>query len=85
MCKNPKSDSHLKLIRGAVRKYRSVDISSIKLPRDFLFVCQYSERLDLGLIKSMGIESPYKNKGPTIFTLSLPLEDVQLKVCETSS
>ncbi|XP_043982378.1 signal-transducing adaptor protein 1-like isoform X2 [Gambusia affinis] len=40
----------------------------------------YSERLDLGLIKSMGIESPYKNKGPTIFTLSLPLEDVQLKM-----
>uniref|UniRef100_A0A087XWH8 Signal-transducing adaptor protein 1-like n=1 Tax=Poecilia formosa TaxID=48698 RepID=A0A087XWH8_POEFO len=35
----------------------------------------YSERLDLGLIKSMDMESP-----STIFTLSLPLEEVQLKM-----
>ncbi|XP_054890787.1 signal-transducing adaptor protein 1-like isoform X2 [Poeciliopsis prolifica] len=40
----------------------------------------YSERLDLGLIKSMNMESPYKKKVPTIFTLSFPLEEVQLKV-----
>ncbi|XP_014847620.1 PREDICTED: signal-transducing adaptor protein 1-like isoform X2 [Poecilia mexicana] len=40
----------------------------------------YSERLDLGLIKSMDMESPYKKKVPTIFTLSLPLEEVQLKM-----
>ncbi|XP_027865339.1 signal-transducing adaptor protein 1-like isoform X1 [Xiphophorus couchianus] len=40
----------------------------------------YSERLDLGLIKSMDMESPYKSKGPNIFTLSLPLEEVQLKM-----
>ncbi|XP_008418557.1 signal-transducing adaptor protein 1 isoform X2 [Poecilia reticulata] len=40
----------------------------------------YSERLDLGLVKSMDMESPYKKKVPTIFTLSLPLEEVQLKM-----
>ncbi|KAM4732722.1 signal-transducing adaptor protein 1-like [Anableps anableps] len=40
----------------------------------------YIERLDLELVKSMDLDSPYKKKVPTIFSLSLPLEEVQLKM-----
>ncbi|XP_012727319.2 signal-transducing adaptor protein 1 [Fundulus heteroclitus] len=40
----------------------------------------YSERLELELLKSMELESPYKKKVPTIFTLALPQEEVQLKM-----
>lgn len=41
--------------------------------------CQYTEKLDLHMLKSMEMDSPYV-KTPTIFTLSLINEEVQLKV-----
>ncbi|XP_072252523.1 signal-transducing adaptor protein 1-like [Leuresthes tenuis] len=40
----------------------------------------YTERLDLEKLKSMELESPYQNKAPTIFTLTLHTEEVQLKM-----
>ncbi|XP_038148504.1 signal-transducing adaptor protein 1-like [Cyprinodon tularosa] len=40
----------------------------------------YTERLDLELLKSLELESPYKKTTPTIITLSLPKEEVQLKM-----
>ncbi len=53
------------------------DNSHILLVR---LLCQYTERVDLEHIKSMELESPYKKKAPTIFTLRLATEEVQLKV-----
>ncbi|XP_041846669.1 signal-transducing adaptor protein 1-like [Melanotaenia boesemani] len=42
----------------------------------------YTERLDLEHLKSMELESPYQRKAPTptIFTLSLHTEELQLKM-----
>ncbi|KAK5864756.1 hypothetical protein PBY51_015971 [Eleginops maclovinus] len=40
----------------------------------------YMEKLDLGQLKSMELNSPYEKKTPTIFTLTLPTEEVQLKM-----
>lgn len=41
---------------------------------------QYSEKLDLEELKFMDLKSPYQKKTPTIFTLALPTEEVQLKM-----
>ncbi|KAM9356693.1 signal-transducing adaptor protein 1-like [Symphorus nematophorus] len=40
----------------------------------------YTEKLNLEELKSMELDSPYKKKAPTIFTLTLPKEAVQLKM-----
>ncbi|MEQ2235455.1 hypothetical protein ILYODFUR_002507 [Ilyodon furcidens] len=40
----------------------------------------YTESLDLDLLKNIELESPHKKKVPTLFTLALPLEEVQLKM-----
>lgn len=40
----------------------------------------YTEKLDLQHLKSMELDSPYQRKAPTIFTLTLPTEQVQLKM-----
>uniref|UniRef100_UPI003AAFE44E signal-transducing adaptor protein 1-like n=1 Tax=Centroberyx gerrardi TaxID=166262 RepID=UPI003AAFE44E len=40
----------------------------------------YTEKLDLEMLKSMVLDSPYQRKTPTIFTLSLHTEEVQLKM-----
>ncbi|TDH07591.1 hypothetical protein EPR50_G00107540 [Perca flavescens] len=40
----------------------------------------YTEKLDLEKLKSMELESPYQKKEPTIFTLTLDTEEVQLKM-----
>ncbi|KAM4555684.1 signal-transducing adaptor protein 1-like [Odontesthes bonariensis] len=40
----------------------------------------YTEKLDLEKLKSMDLESQYQNKAPTIFTLTLHTEEVQLKM-----
>ncbi|XP_017283797.1 signal-transducing adaptor protein 1-like isoform X2 [Kryptolebias marmoratus] len=40
----------------------------------------YVEKLELEQLKSMEMESPYKNRQPTIFTLNLQSEEVQLKM-----
>ncbi|XP_054454218.1 signal-transducing adaptor protein 1-like [Anoplopoma fimbria] len=40
----------------------------------------YTEKLDLEQLKSMVLDSPYQNKAPTIFTLTLHTEEVQLKM-----
>ncbi|KAM6953366.1 signal-transducing adaptor protein 1-like [Aplochiton taeniatus] len=40
----------------------------------------YAEKLDLQVLKSMDFNSPYLKKAPTIFTLSLQNEEVQLKM-----
>lgn len=40
----------------------------------------YAEKLDLQMLKSMDLESPYLKKAPTIFTLFLQNEEVQLKM-----
>ncbi|XP_018524409.1 signal-transducing adaptor protein 1 [Lates calcarifer] len=40
----------------------------------------YTEKLDLEQLKSMELDSPYKKKMPTIFTLTLHTEEVQLKM-----
>lgn len=42
---------------------------------------QYTEKLDLEELKTMELDSPYEKKAPTIFTLTLKTEEVQLKVC----
>ncbi|XP_005723275.1 signal-transducing adaptor protein 1-like [Pundamilia nyererei] len=39
----------------------------------------YTEKLDLDQLKSMESDSPYQKKEPTVFTLSLSTEKVQLK------
>ncbi|XP_044061212.1 signal-transducing adaptor protein 1-like isoform X2 [Siniperca chuatsi] len=40
----------------------------------------YTEKLDLEQLKSMELDSPYQRKAPTIFTLTLQTEEVQLKM-----
>ncbi|XP_023272500.1 signal-transducing adaptor protein 1-like [Seriola lalandi dorsalis] len=40
----------------------------------------YTEKLDLEQLKSMELNSPYQRKTPTIFTLTLLSEEVQLKM-----
>ncbi|XP_073343757.1 signal-transducing adaptor protein 1-like [Pagrus major] len=40
----------------------------------------YTEKLDLEALKSMELDSPYQKKEPTIFTLKLKTEEVQLKM-----
>ncbi|XP_029298043.1 signal-transducing adaptor protein 1-like [Cottoperca gobio] len=40
----------------------------------------YIEKLDLGQLKSMVLDSPYQRKTPTIFTLTLHQEEVQLNM-----
>lgn len=40
----------------------------------------YTEKLDLEQLKSMMLESPYQRKEPTIFTLKLHTQEVQLKM-----
>ncbi|XP_075959508.1 signal-transducing adaptor protein 1-like [Anarhichas minor] len=40
----------------------------------------YTETLDLERLKSMELNSPYQRKEPTIFTLTLHTEEVQLKM-----
>ncbi|XP_022616089.1 signal-transducing adaptor protein 1 isoform X2 [Seriola dumerili] len=40
----------------------------------------YTEKLDLEQLKSMELNSPYQRKTPTIFTLTLLTEEVQLKM-----
>ncbi|XP_047440997.1 signal-transducing adaptor protein 1-like [Mugil cephalus] len=40
----------------------------------------YTEMLDLEQLKSMELDTPYQQKTPTIFTLILPTEEVQLKM-----
>ncbi|KAM6952376.1 signal-transducing adaptor protein 1-like isoform 2-T2 [Lycodopsis pacificus] len=40
----------------------------------------YTETLDLEGLKSMELDSPYQRKEPTIFTLTLHKEEVQLKM-----
>ncbi|KAF3838477.1 hypothetical protein F7725_010245 [Dissostichus mawsoni] len=40
----------------------------------------YTEKLDLGQLKSMQLHSPYQKKTPTIFTLTLKTEEVQLQM-----
>ncbi|XP_062281205.1 signal-transducing adaptor protein 1-like [Scomber scombrus] len=40
----------------------------------------YTEKLDLEQMKSMTLDAPYQKKMPTIFTLSMQKEDVQLKM-----
>lgn len=40
----------------------------------------YTEKLDLEQLKSMELDSPYQRKAPTIFTLTLLTEEVQLKM-----
>ncbi|XP_034739869.1 signal-transducing adaptor protein 1-like [Etheostoma cragini] len=40
----------------------------------------YTEKLDLEKLTSMKLDSPYKRKAPTIFTLTLHTEEVQLKM-----
>ncbi|XP_026036182.1 signal-transducing adaptor protein 1-like [Astatotilapia calliptera] len=40
----------------------------------------YTEKLDLEQLKSMESDSPYQKKEPTVFTLSLSTEKVQLKM-----
>ncbi|XP_029368264.1 signal-transducing adaptor protein 1-like [Echeneis naucrates] len=40
----------------------------------------YTEQLDLEQLKSMKLNSPYQRKMPTIFTLALLTEEVQLKM-----
>ncbi|KAL7396025.1 hypothetical protein ABVT39_027366 [Epinephelus coioides] len=40
----------------------------------------YTEKLDLVHLKSMELDSPYQRKTPTIFTLTLPTAQVQLKM-----
>ncbi|XP_070818287.1 signal-transducing adaptor protein 1-like [Chaetodon trifascialis] len=40
----------------------------------------YTEKLNLEELKSMELDSPYQRKAPTIFTLTLPTDVVQLKM-----
>ncbi|XP_022045295.1 signal-transducing adaptor protein 1-like [Acanthochromis polyacanthus] len=40
----------------------------------------YTEKVDLEQLKSMELDSSYKKKEPTIFTLSLSTEELQLKM-----
>ncbi|KAK5897010.1 hypothetical protein CesoFtcFv8_010113 [Champsocephalus esox] len=40
----------------------------------------YTEKLHLGQLKSMQLHSPYQKKTPTIFTLTLQTEEVQLQM-----
>ncbi|TMS17478.1 Signal-transducing adaptor protein 1 [Larimichthys crocea] len=40
---------------------------------------KYTEKLDLEKLKSMELNAPYEKKAPTIFTLKLHKEEVQLK------
>ncbi|XP_041799825.1 signal-transducing adaptor protein 1-like [Chelmon rostratus] len=40
----------------------------------------YTEKLDLEQLTSMKLDSPYNRKAPTIFTLMMPTEGVQLKM-----
>ncbi|KAM3867139.1 signal-transducing adaptor protein 1-like [Diretmus argenteus] len=40
----------------------------------------YTEKLDLEALESMALDSPYQRKKPTIFTLYLDTEEVQLKM-----
>ncbi|XP_010784775.1 signal-transducing adaptor protein 1 isoform X2 [Notothenia coriiceps] len=40
----------------------------------------YTEKLELGKLKSMQLHSPYQKKTPTIFTLTLQTEEVQLQM-----
>ncbi|XP_068182623.1 signal-transducing adaptor protein 1-like [Antennarius striatus] len=40
----------------------------------------YTEKLDLKALKSMVLDSPYQKKAPTVFTLTLNTEEVQLKM-----
>ncbi|XP_070693166.1 signal-transducing adaptor protein 1-like isoform X2 [Pempheris klunzingeri] len=40
----------------------------------------YIEKLELEELKSMELDCPYMKKAPTIFTLTLPTEEVQLKM-----
>ncbi|XP_071313136.1 signal-transducing adaptor protein 1-like [Trachinotus anak] len=40
----------------------------------------YTEKLDLEQLKSMELDSPYQKTTPTVFNLTLPREEVQLKV-----
>ncbi|XP_019120968.1 signal-transducing adaptor protein 1 [Larimichthys crocea] len=40
----------------------------------------YTEKLDLEKLKSMELNAPYEKKAPTIFTLKLHKEEVQLKM-----
>lgn len=48
---------------------------------DLLYcLCQYTEKLNLEQLKSMELDSPYESKTPTIFTLTLHTQEVQLKV-----
>lgn len=42
---------------------------------------QYTEKLDLEELHTMELDSPYEKRAPTIFTLTLKTEEVQLKVC----
>lgn len=61
------------------RFYAELRGSSLFLYRDDTQVT-YSEKLDLELLKSMKLESPYKSKTPTVFNLSLHNTVVQLKM-----
>ncbi|CAG5990563.1 unnamed protein product [Menidia menidia] len=40
----------------------------------------YTEKLDLDQLKSLDLQSPYQQRAPTIFTLTLHKEQVQLKM-----
>nr|XP_040029630.1 signal-transducing adaptor protein 1-like isoform X1 [Gasterosteus aculeatus aculeatus] len=46
---------------------------------------KYTEKLNLEQLKSMELDSPYESKTPTIFTLTLHTQEVQLKMenCDT--